>query len=101
VSDRPAETKSQFTLLRQRRFLPFFITQFLGAFNDNAFKNALVILFAFQGVTQSAEGSRYLVNISAALFIAPFFLFSSTAGQIGDRYEKSCGGGTPWRRDPP
>jgi len=83
------ETSSQFELLRQRRFLPFFITQFLGAFNDNAFKNALIILIAFQGVDQSAESSRLLVNVSAALFIAPFFLFSSTAGQIGDSFEKA------------
>lgn len=82
--------KTQFELLRQRRFLPFFITQFLGAFNDNVFKNALVILIAFQGIDQAAADSRYLVNLSAALFILPFFLFSSTAGQIGDSHEKSA-----------
>lgn len=89
MTTQATETSSQFELLQQRRFLPFFITQFLGAFNDNAFKYALVILIAFQGVSQSVEHARYLVNISAALFILPFFLFSSTAGQIGDRYEKS------------
>lgn len=83
-------SESQFSLLGERRFLPFFITQFFGAFNDNVFKNALIILIAFQGMSHDVAGSRYLVNISAALFILPFFLFSSTAGQIGDRYEKSA-----------
>jgi len=81
--------KSQFELLGQRRFLPFFITQFLGAFNDNAFKNSMLILIAFYGANQSAETARFLGNLSAALFILPFFLFSSTAGQIGDSVEKS------------
>ena len=81
--------ESQFDLLGQRRFLPFFITQFLGAFNDNAFKNALLILIAFYGINQSAETARFLGNLSAAVFILPFFLFSSTAGQIGDSVEKS------------
>jgi len=81
--------ESQFELLGQRRFLPFFITQFLGAFNDNAFKNALLILIAFYGINQSAETARFLGNLSAAVFILPFFLFSSTAGQIGDSVEKS------------
>jgi MFS family permease len=81
--------QSQFELLRQRRFLPFFLTQFLGAFNDNAFKNALVIMIAFHGVSQSTESARFLGNLSAVIFIAPFFLFSSTAGQIGDSVEKS------------
>ena len=82
-------SQSQFSLLRERRFLPFFVTQFFGAFNDNVFKNALIILIAFQSMGHDATHSRYLVNISAALFILPFFLFSSTAGQIGDGYEKS------------
>lgn len=79
---------SQFSLLVQRRFLPFFVVQFLGAFNDNVFKNALVILIVFQ-LGAAAGETRYLVNLSAALFILPFFLFSSVAGQIGDYMEKS------------
>lgn len=79
---------SQLTLLRQRRFLPYFITQFLGAFNDNVYKNALVILIAFQA-TQQHLNSDTLINISAGLFILPFFLFSATAGQLADKYEKS------------
>lgn len=73
-------------LFKERRFLPFFLTQFLGAFNDNVFKNFLMIMLAYQSVGNSA----LLVNVSALLFILPFFLFSSLAGQIGDKYEKSA-----------
>ncbi|HEY2863487.1 MAG TPA: MFS transporter [Casimicrobiaceae bacterium] len=80
---------SQFQLLRERRFAPFFWTQFLGAGNDNVYKNALVIFVAFQAATLTALSSNDLVNIAAAVFIAPFMLFSATAGQLADKYEKS------------
>jgi 1-acyl-sn-glycerol-3-phosphate acyltransferase len=80
---------SQFQLLRERRFAPFFWTQFLGAGNDNVYKNALVIFVAFQAATLTAVSSNDLVNIAAAVFIAPFVLFSATAGQLADKYEKS------------
>jgi acyl-[acyl-carrier-protein]-phospholipid O-acyltransferase/long-chain-fatty-acid--[acyl-carrier-protein] ligase len=80
---------NQFSLLRQRRFAPFFWTQFLGAFNDNVYKNALVIMFAFQGAALTTIDSDTLINLSAGLFILPFFLFSATCGQIADKYEKS------------
>ena len=80
---------SQFQLLQQRRFGPFFATQFLGAFNDNLFKNALVVLVTFGIVNHSAADTDTLVNLAALLFIAPFFLFSATAGQLADKYEKS------------
>ncbi|HVP88604.1 MAG TPA: MFS transporter [Casimicrobiaceae bacterium] len=80
---------SQFRLLRERRFAPFFWTQFLGAGNDNVYKNALVIFVAFQAATLTALSSNDLVNIAAAVFIAPFVLFSATAGQIADKFEKS------------
>src|SRR5262252_6639276 len=80
---------SQFQLLRERRFAPFFWTQFLGAGNDNVYKNALVIFVAFQAATLTALSSNDLVNIAAAAFIAPFVLFSATAGQIADKFEKS------------
>ena len=83
------KTAGQFELLTQKRFLPFFITQFFGAFNDNVFKNALIILIAFQGVGAIEAESDILINIAAALFILPFFLFSATAGQWIDKYEKS------------
>ena len=78
---------NEFTLLKERRFLPFFITQFLGAFNDNVFKNALIILIAFQAADPARANT--LVNLSAGLFVLPFFLFSATAGQLADKYEKS------------
>jgi len=80
---------SQFQLLRERRFAPFFWTQFLGAGNDNIYKNALVIFVAFQAATLTALSANDLVNIAAAVFIAPFVLFSATAGQIADKFEKS------------
>ena len=79
----------QFELLTQKRFLPFFVTQFFGAFNDNVFKNALIILIAFQGASFVKADADLLINIAAALFILPFFLFSATAGQWIDKYEKS------------
>jgi 1-acyl-sn-glycerol-3-phosphate acyltransferase len=79
---------NEFTLLKQRRFLPFFITQFLGAFNDNVFKNALIILIAFQIAASDPSRSNLLINLSAALFVLPFFLFSATAGQLSDKFEK-------------
>ena len=83
---------SQSELFRQRRFLPYFVTQSLGAFNDNVFKNALIALIAFSGVTASADSAAQatlLINLAAGLFILPFFLFSAVAGGIGDKYEKS------------
>ena len=80
---------SQFRLLGERRFAPFFWTQFLGAGNDNIYKNALVIFVAFQAATLTALSSNDLVNVAAAVFIAPFVLFSATAGQIADKFEKS------------
>lgn len=79
-------------LLGTRRFLPLFITQFLGAFNDNFFKTALVMLIAFSKLDPDFHfgiNSDTLVNICAALFILPFFLFSPYAGQIADKFEKS------------
>jgi len=84
-----AKAAGQFELLTQKRFLPFFVTQFFGAFNDNVFKNALIILIAFQGAQFIDADADLLINISAALFILPFFLFSATAGQWIDKYEKS------------
>lgn len=81
-------TGNEFTLLKQRRFLPFFVTQFLGAFNDNVFRNALLILIAFQVATADPAYANVLINLSAGLFVLPFFLFSATAGQLADKYEK-------------
>ncbi len=80
---------NQFSLLKQRRFAPFFATQFLGALNDNIFRNGLVILITFQGVLVAGLDHTQLANVAGALFILPFFLFSATAGQLADKYEKS------------
>ena len=80
---------SQFSLLRSKRFLPLFTTQFLGAFNDNVFKNALVILITYHAGQKAGVDPRLLVTAAAGIFILPFFLFSATAGQIADKYEKS------------
>jgi len=76
-------------LLGKRRFLPFFVTQFLGALNDNLYKNGLTVFIAFQSVNISQAESNHLVNIAAGLFILPFFLFSTIAGQMADKFEKS------------
>ncbi|MFQ5993648.1 MAG: MFS transporter [Acidiferrobacterales bacterium] len=80
---------SQYALLRQRRFGPFFLTQFLGAYNDNVFKNALITLVAFHSAHLISISTDTLINLSAGLFILPFFLFAATAGQLADKYEKS------------
>ena len=80
---------SQFRLLAQRRFGPFFATQFLGALNDNVFKNALVLLVAFHGAALTSMSSDVVVNLAGALFMLPFFLFSATAGQLADKYDKA------------
>lgn len=76
-------------LLGSRRFLPLFVTQFLGAFNDNLFKNALVILITYRIAAEGPFSAPVLVTIAAGIFILPFFLFSASAGQIAERSEKS------------
>jgi len=80
---------NQFDLLKEKRFLPFFITQALGALNDNVFKNALIILIAYTSAAKLNLDSGILVNLAAILFILPFFIFSAIAGQLADKYEKS------------
>ena len=80
--------QGQFSLLTKRRFLPYFLTQALGAFNDNLYKNALLLLIAFGGISAKSD-SALLTNLAAGLFILPFFLFSPIAGQIADKFEKS------------
>ena len=80
---------NQFKLLGQRRFAPFFATQFLGALNDNVFRNGLVILITFQGILVLGLDHSQLANVAGALFILPYFLFSAISGQLADKYEKS------------
>jgi 1-acyl-sn-glycerol-3-phosphate acyltransferase len=84
------ENKNQFRLLLERRFGPFFLTQLLGAFNDNLYKNALVILVAYHAATYSSLDPNLLTNVAAGVFILPFLLFSASAGQIADKFEKSA-----------
>ncbi|MDE2085843.1 MAG: MFS transporter [Xanthomonadaceae bacterium] len=79
---------SQFSLLGQRRFAPFFWTQALAAFNDNAFRNALLMLVAYQFGLDDHAASIY-TNLAPALFILPFFLFSASAGQLAEKIEKT------------
>jgi 1-acyl-sn-glycerol-3-phosphate acyltransferase len=79
---------SQLKLLGERRFWPLFWTQFLGAFNDNLFKNALVILVAYRSMSLMGIASQEIVVACAGIFILPFFLFSATAGQLADRFAK-------------
>lgn len=80
---------NQFGLLRERRFLPFFLTQFLGAFNDNVFKNALMILLAFNAADWVKMDPNLVQNVGQVIFILPFLLLSATCGQIADKFEKS------------
>ena len=80
---------NQFQLLKEQRFRPFFFTQFLGAFNDNVFKTALITLVAFHAASLSSMDGGTLATLLPGIFILPFFLFSATAGQIADKYEKS------------
>ena len=83
------KSSSQFALLKARHFAPFFLTQFFGAFNDNVFKNALLILFTFSTAYRADMNASMLNNLAAGLFILPFFLFSAFAGEVADKYEKS------------
>ena len=79
---------SQFSLLGKRRFLPFFLTQMLGAFNDNIFKQSLILAILYK---LSLEADRaLLVNLCALLFILPFFLFSALGGQFGEKFAKDA-----------
>ena len=76
-------------LLTARRFAPLFVTQFLGAFNDNLLKSALGILVTFRLAEQAGINAASLAMIASALFIAPFFLFSGASGTLSDRYDKA------------
>ena len=76
------QPNNQFQLLRERRFAPFFGVQFLGALNDNVFKQALIIMLAFQTASFTTMSTDVLQNLAQALFVLPFFVFSATAGQL-------------------
>ena len=84
------ESKSQFALLTERRFGPFFWTQFLGAGNDNVFKFAFTILVTFHAAEFGGGDPKTAAFLIGAVFIAPFLLFSASAGQLADKFEKSA-----------
>ena len=76
-------------ILGTRRFLPMFLTQFFGALNDNVFKQSLLLVITYGWIQQQAASISTLNNVAALLFILPYFIFSATAGQIADKYERS------------
>lgn len=76
-------------LLGTRRFLPMFVTQFFGALNDNVYKQALLLVITYGWINQQSASVSTLNNLAALLFILPYFIFSATAGQIADKYERS------------
>ncbi|MBW7902216.1 MAG: MFS transporter [Rhodocyclaceae bacterium] len=80
---------NQYELMRAARFRPLFWTQFLGAFNDNLYKNALIVLLTFQTAQWTTLRPEILANLAAGIFILPFFLFSATAGQLADKLDKA------------
>ncbi|HZB90647.1 MAG TPA: acyl-[ACP]--phospholipid O-acyltransferase [Stellaceae bacterium] len=80
--------ETQLHLLKSRRFLPLFVTQFLGAVNDNLLKTALVTLVTYRAFTDPTT-TKIVVAIATATFIAPYFLASATAGQLADKFEKA------------
>ncbi|WP_433691969.1 MFS transporter [Herbaspirillum seropedicae] len=82
------QKNSQFTLFTQRRFAPFFWTQFLGALNDNVFKTALLTILTYDALSWTDLDPGLLNNLIPGLFILPFFLFSATSGQLADKLEK-------------
>src|SRR6201994_2570189 len=77
----------QTELLRARRFLPLLLTQMLGAFNDNLFKSAFVMLITYGAASTFDPG--VVAAVAGAALIVPFFLFSATAGELADRFERS------------
>ena len=79
---------NQFSLLGVRRFAPFFVTQLLGAFNDNVFRNATLALITVHMGLGTDDQSTY-TNLAPALFILPFFFFSAIAGQLAEKFEKT------------
>lgn len=81
--------KNQFLLLTKQRFLPLFITQFLGAFNDNLYKNGLIVLITYILASQLQIKTEVLVTLTGCLMILPMFLFSAQAGGLADKFEKS------------
>ena len=83
------QPRSQFSLLRERRFGPFFLTQFLGALNDNVFKTALLTVLTYHALSWTTIDPAVLNNLIPGLFILPYLLFSATAGQLAEKFDKA------------
>ncbi|KPC55255.1 MFS transporter [Amantichitinum ursilacus] len=83
------QSHNQFSLFGTRRFLPLFITQFFGAFNDNLFKNAFLVMIVYAGLSAGGMDSQTLIGASAGIFILPFFLFSAVSGQLAEKFDKA------------
>ncbi|HVP09504.1 MAG TPA: MFS transporter [Burkholderiales bacterium] len=81
---------SQFSLLAERRFLPFFLTQFLGAGNDNVFKFAFTVLATYHAADWGGLEPKSAGAVIGGVFILPYVLFSATAGQLADKYDKAA-----------
>lgn len=81
--------QNQFSLLKQKRFLPLFVTQFLGAFNDNFFKTAFVVLIAYGLIDTHGQSSETLVTLAAGVFVLPFVLLTPLGGDLADKYDKA------------
>jgi len=90
ISGEPVVERSQFALLTERRFLPFFLTQFFGAANDNVFKFAFTVLATYSAAEWGGMDPKSAGAVIGGIFILPFVLFSATAGQLADKYEKAA-----------
>jgi 1-acyl-sn-glycerol-3-phosphate acyltransferase len=82
--------RSQFRLLTERRFLPFFLAQFFGAGNDNVFKFAFTVLATYSAAEWGGMDPKSAGAVIGGIFILPFVLFSATAGQLADKYDKAA-----------
>ena len=90
MSQSQNQSQSQFALLTQRRFAPFFWTQFLGAGNDNIFKFAFTVLATYHAAQWGGLDAKIAGPVIGGLFILPFVLFSATAGQLADKYDRAA-----------
>ncbi len=89
TNDQASESASQFALLKSRSFLPLFVTQAIGAFNDNGLRNGIAILITFDLAVNHGWNATLFVQAGTALFMLPYFLFSALAGQLADKYDKA------------
>jgi len=89
TNDQASESASQFALLKSRSFLPLFVTQAIGAFNDNGLRNGIAILITFDLAVKQGWDAGLFVQAGLALFMLPYFLFSAIAGQLADKHDKA------------